>query len=142
MRASSITVAVLFFAIAVCYAGVKRQPILSFSLVATNEVFVAQPEAGFTLKITKDITGWEADVSRSKKCEFLLYPTADWHGACPCQLSAWSHARKYFPDERTIRVRGYRRWVRVRLIEAQVSGERGSEVFTGGRCEIYWQRDG
>ena len=120
-------------------ADAQAKPVITFGLNATNESFVARPEKGFVLSVERDSLGWEVNVSLAEKREFLLYPSLNWHGAHPCQLSAWSHARATFPDERIIRVRGYRRWVRINLIDAKVSGAQGSEQFIGGRADIYWQ---
>jgi len=123
-------------------ADVKNKQILVFSLAATNRVFEVHPEVGFTLRVTGDSIDWDVDVSRSDFNDYLLYPTENWHGAYPCQILPWSFSRKYFPDERVIRVRGYERWVRILLVDAKVSGAQGSERFTNGRVQIYWQDHG
>ena len=138
-----LVIVVAFFAC--CCAGgadVKSTQVLVFSLAATNRVFEVHPEAGFTLRVTGDSSDWDVDVSRSDFNDYLLYPNLDWHGAYPCQIIPWSFTRKYFPDERVIRVRGYGRWVRMRLVDAKVSGAQGSERFTNGRVEVYWQDHG
>ena len=117
------------------------EPVLSFSLAATNQNFSRQLERGLSLRVERDSLGWEVGVFRDRSTENLLYPQRNWHGAFPCQLSAWSHRTKTFPDERIIGVRGLKRSVRIRLIDAAVSGESGNERFTGGRVEIHWKRD-
>ncbi len=118
----------------------KPKPVLTFSLTATNESFVVHPEPGFRLEVFGAASDWSVDVSRGNRRGWLLYPREDWHGAHKSDLSAWSHAELYYPDDRVIRVRGYRRWVRILLVDAKVNGESGSQKFTGGRAEIYWQR--
>jgi hypothetical protein len=80
------------------------------------------------------------DASTGDRRGWLLYPTEDWHGTHESDVTAWSHARAYYPDERVIRVRGHARWVRIRLVDATVSGGKGNEKFTGGTLEIYWQK--
>ena len=117
------------------------KPVLSFSLTATNQSFSHQLASGLTLRVERDELGWEVGVFEGHSTDSLLYPQRNWHGAFPCQLSAWSHRTQTFPDERLIPVRGFKSSVRIRLIDAVVSGEPGSERFTGGRVEIYWKDD-
>jgi hypothetical protein len=115
------------------------KPVLSFSLTATNHSFAHQVGSGLILRVERDELGWEAGVFRAHSTENLLYPQHVWHGAFPCQLSAWSYRRWTFPDERVIAIRGSKSSVRIRLIDAAVSGASGSEQFTGGRVEIHWK---
>jgi hypothetical protein len=117
------------------------KPILSFSLTATNQNFSHRLALGLTLRVERDVLGWEVGVFKGRSTDSLLYPHRNWHGAFPCQLSAWSHRTQTFPDERTIPVRGYKGSVRIRLIDAVVTGKSGVERFTGGRAEIYWNDD-
>jgi hypothetical protein len=121
-------------------ADLKVKPIFTFSLAATNQDLVFQPEQGFKLEVFGDSADWFVEVSRSNGRGALLYPRDDWHGPHENVLSAWTHAEAYYPDERVIRVRGYQRWVRILLVDAKVSGEKGSERFSAGRAEIYWQK--
>lgn len=129
-------------ACAVMGADSKVKPVLTFSLTATNQNFVVRPESDFRLEVFGNPTDWSVAVSRGNLRGWLLYPKLDWHGLHESDLSPWAHAHAYYPDERVIRVRGYQRWVRIRIIEATVSGEKESLRFTGGRCEIYWQDSG
>ncbi len=126
--------------VALC-ADLSVKPVLSFSLAATNQNFTRHLERGLSLRVERDFLGWEVGVFRDRSTDNLLYPQLNWHGAFPCQLSAWSRRSKTFPDERTIPVRGLKRSVRIRLIDAAVSGESGSEKFIGGRLEIDWKQD-
>ena len=113
------------------------KPILSFSLTATNRSFTRSVGQGLTLRVERDVIGWEVGVFRKRSSDNLLYPQHNWHGAYPCQLSAWSHWTQTFPDERVIPVRGTKQAVRVRLVGAAVSGEAANDRFTGGRVAIY-----
>jgi hypothetical protein len=117
------------------------RPTLSFSLTATNQSFTRQLDGDLSLRVERDGLGWEVGVFRGHSTDNLLYPQRTWHGAFPCQLAAWSHRTRTFPGERVIAVRGLKRSVRIRLIDAAVSGESGSERFTGGRVEIHWKHD-
>lgn len=117
------------------------KPVLSFSLTATNQSFSHQLASGLTLRVERDVLGWEAGIFKGRSTDNLLYPQHIWHGAFPCQLSAWSHRTRTFPDERLIPIRGFKSSIRIRLIDVVVSGEPGSERFTGGRVEIYWKDD-
>jgi|ERR1017187_4159718 hypothetical protein len=116
------------------------KPVLSFRLTATNQSLSHRLASGLTLRVERDVLGWEAGVFEDKSTDDLLYPQRNWHGAFPCQLSALWHRTQTFPDERLIPIRGFKSSVRIRLIDATVSGEPGSERFTGGRVEIYWKR--
>ena len=115
------------------------KPVLSFSLTATNQSFSHRLVSGLTLRVERDESGWEVGVFTDHSTDSLLYPQRNWHGAYPCQLSAWSHRTQTFPDDRLIPVRGFQSSARIRLINAVVSGESGREKFTGGRVEIYWK---
>jgi hypothetical protein len=118
------------------------KPVLSFSLTATNRSFSHRLKSGLMLRVERNELGWDVGVFRDRRCDNLLYPQGNWHGAFPCQLSAWSQHRKTFPDQRVIPIRGYRSSVRIRLIDAVVGGESGCERFTRGQVEIYWQDKG
>ena len=125
-------------------AGAKPKPVLTFSLTATNEHLAVHPEHGFILGVWRiSPTDWDVDVSLAKDGKnrrgCLLYGPLFTHGAHPSDITAWAHATGYYPDERVLRVHGYRRWIRIRLVDAQVSGGTNGWRFTGGRAEIYWQ---
>jgi hypothetical protein len=133
-----ISILALFASGLLAFAG---EPVLSFSLTATNQSFSHQLTAGLALRVERDAVGWEVGVFEGQSTDSLLYPQPNWHGAFPCQLSAWSHRTQTFPDERIIPIRGHKSSVRIRLIDTVVSGEPGNERFTGGRVEIYWKDD-
>ena len=122
-------------------ADLHVEPVLSFSLTATNQSFSQMLEEGLWLRVERDELGWEAGVFRSRSTDNLLYPKPNWHGAFSCQLSAWSYRTKAFPDDRVIPVRGVHQSVRIRLIDPAITGDPGKERFTGGRVEIYWKND-
>lgn len=135
--------AIIFAALSACAAGRAEtpvKPVLSFSLTARNPRFTRSLGNGLSLRVVRDTLGWEAGVFRDHSTDNLLYPQGNWHGAFPCQLSAWSHRSRTFPDERVIAVRGLQHSVRIRLIDASTSGKAGAEQFAGGRVEIYWLR--
>ena len=140
MRVRYLSVLFLVSALSTLAADAKPKPALTFSLTATNESFVVLPEPGFRLEVFGNSSDWSVDVSRGSQRGWLLYPRENWHGAHESDLSAWAHAERFYPDERVIRVRGYQRWVRVLLVDAEVGGEKGSQRFIGGRVEVYWQR--
>lgn len=117
------------------------KPVVSFSLVATNYSFSYQLAPRLSLRVERDVCGWEVGVFKTGGKDNLLYPKRTWHGAYPCQISAWSHSLQSFPDERIIPIRGYHSAVAIRLIGAVVSGKSGSERFVGGRLEIYWKHE-
>lgn len=115
---------------------------LAFSLTATNTSFSNQLSSSLVMRAERDAFGWEVGVFRRHSTDSLLYPQRNWHGAFPCQLSAWSFSTQTFPDDRVIPIRGHKSSIRIRLINATVGGESVNEMFTGGRAEIYWKHDG
>lgn len=119
----------------------QSKPMLSFSLTATNASFSRQLSPDLLLRAERDVLGWEVGVFLRTNADNLLYPQPIWHGAFPCQLSAWSHRTRTFPDKRVIPIRGYRSSVRIRLVDVKVAGESGNEKFIGGRVEIFWTSD-
>ena len=132
-----ITLALTGFAALLAESPAK--PVLSFSLMATNQTFSRQLEHDLSLRVERDALGWEVGVFRSRSTDNLLYPQKRWHGAYPCQLSAWSFRTQTFPNERVIAVRGLQHLVRIRPIDVTVVGNSNSERFAGGRIEIYWE---
>jgi hypothetical protein len=112
------------------------KPVLSFSLTATNQSFTHRLESGLTLRVERNELGWDVGVFQRHSTDNLLYPQGNWHGAFPCQLSAWSQRRKTFADQQVMPIRGYKSSVRIRLVDVVVAGKPGSERFTGGWLEI------
>ena len=137
MRTFLSILALVALASAVLAGDSRDRPLLSFSLTATNQSFSYQFLSGLTLRVERDSSGWEVGVFKHDSEDNLLYPQHNWHGAFPCQLYPWSHRTKIFPEERLIPIRGRKGSVRIRLLDAGVAGEPGSERFTGGRVEIY-----
>jgi hypothetical protein len=137
MRALLATLTLIASGVCTVGAGSSSTPLLSFSLTATNGSFTRAIGQGLTLRVERDQIGWEVGVFQKGSSDNLLYPQRNWHGAYPCQLSAWSYRARTFPDQRVIPVRGTGRASRMRLVEAAVSGEPGNEKFKGGRVEIY-----
>jgi hypothetical protein len=137
MRALLATLTLIASGLCTVGAGSSSEPLLSFSLTATNGSFTRSIGQGLTLRVERDQLGWEVGVYQKSSSDNLLYPQRNWNGAYPCQLSAWSYRTQTFPDQRVIPLRGTGRAARVRLTEAAVSGEPGKEKFKGGRVEIY-----
>ena len=113
-----------------------QQPMLKFSTTDARDRFETNLPNGLRLVVEKNELGWEVSVFKGKSQDSLLYPQGNWHGAWPCQLSAWSHKRKTFPDQRVIPIRGYHQSIVVDLSQALSAGEPGHEAFTGGTITI------
>ena len=113
-----------------------QQPLLTFSATDGRDRFETKLPHGLRLVVEKNELGWEVGVFKGKSRDSLLYPQANWHGAWPCQLSAWSHKRKTFPDLRVIPIRGYGQCIVVDLSNALSIGEPDHELFTGGTITI------
>ena len=117
------------------------KPLLVFSLTATNASFSHRLSKGMVLRAEGNAMGWDVGVFQGLSEDSLLYPQQNWHGAFPCQVSAWSQRTQTFPDERVIPVRDHKGAVGIRLIHAKVTGEIGNETFSGGRVEVFWSQD-
>lgn len=124
--------------IAAVAAEFSSKPALAFSLTATNCSFIHQLDFELILRIERNELGWEVGVYQRGSADSLLYPQHDWHGAFPCQLSAWTQQSQTFADERIISVRGRKSSVLIRLIDAKTAGDSGSPRFISGRVEIFF----
>jgi hypothetical protein len=132
-RRALFSILVLFISGLLAAAGdFPPMPVLAFSLTATNQNLSHRLGSGLILRVERDELGWEVGVYQHHSTDSLLYPQHNWHGAFPCQLSAWS--------QRVIPIRGRKSSVCIRLIHARVSGQSGSERFSGGRVEIFFKR--
>lgn len=141
MRAFFSILALLASSSLVFAGDFAAKPLLAFSLAATNQSFSEKLGSGLVLRVERNEIGWEVGVFRHEHEDSLLYPQHNWHGAFPCQLSAWSQKSQTFPNERIIPIRGQKGSVRIRLIDAKVAGEPGNESFIGGRVEIFYKHD-
>ena len=112
MRTFIAILTLIAFGICAVAAAPASKPVLSFSLTATNNRFTRSVGQGLTLRVERDVLGWEVGIFRKGSTDNLLYPQRNWHGAYPCQLSAWSHPTQTFPDERVIPMRGTSRELR------------------------------
>jgi hypothetical protein len=139
MRLLIAILALLSFGSCVLAVDAPAKPTLSFSLTATNGYFVRSVGHGFRLRVDRDELGWEVGVFRRGGHDNLLLPQGNWHGAQPCQVYAWMPRTRTFGQERVIPVRDAKRAVRIRLIGATASGKAGSEKFTGGRADVFFE---
>lgn len=113
--------------------------LLTFNVLDQADHFSAKLPNGLRVLVSKDFEFvWEVEVFRGKGEDNLLYPERNWHGAFPCQLSAWSHHTKHFPDLRIIPVRGYRICVVVDLRNV-ASTDESTTHYTGGTVRVSWQ---
>lgn len=118
------------------------RPLFDLPALGGKPLYEAALGSGLVLRIERDELGWTAGVFRPGHKDNLLYPQRRWHGAWPCQLSAWSHRRKYFPDLRILPIRGHRGAVVIDLSQAFSAGEQDHEVFTGGRIRVAFRAGG
>jgi len=114
MRALTFIITFLASVFLAAAGELTTKPVLEFSLTATNASFSHQLSSGLVLRAERDVLGWEVGVFQRDSTDSLLYPQRIWHGAFPCQLSAWSHRTQTFPDGRVIPIRGYKSSVRIR----------------------------
>ncbi len=113
-----------------------EKPLVRFSATDVRERIQAKLPNGLKLVVEKNELGWVVGVFKGKSHDSLLYPQHNWHGAWACQVSAWSHKRKTFPDLRVIPIRGSQQSIIIDLSNATSSGEPNHEAFTGGTITI------
>jgi hypothetical protein len=92
-------------------------------------------------RLAQEPVGWDIQVVRKPfavDSSNLLYHSVEWHGPYPSQVEAWHVARKYFPNERELEVRGYPYQVKIILINPIVAGDGSS--FVSGEIKIIWKR--
>ena len=114
--------------------------VLSFGITDQMEKIDHSLPNGLHLSVTRvDSSGWDVGVFKGKGRNSLLYPQVNWHGAWPCQVYAWSHQSKFFPDIRVIPIRGYKLSVVVVIDKATTTGTGERAEFSGGQIHIYWR---
>jgi hypothetical protein len=116
---------------------------------------LADKHAVITRRINKDLLlrlerwdsvgpenfGWDIQVVRKPFAEAssnLLYHSTEWHGPYPSQVCAWHVAKRYFPNERELAVRGYPYEVKIILVNPVVAGD--GSTFVSGEINIVWKR--
>ena len=113
----------------------------SFDVLDSRRTIYRDISKNLVLRVVKDDLGWNVQVTRkpiTRKSNWnLLYHSLQWHGPYPSQVSAWHVARRYFPNERTLYVRGYPYEVRIALVNPVVEAE---DTFKSGRIKISWAR--
>lgn len=85
--------------------------------------------------------GWDVEVLQKPfdvNSSNLLYHSLEWHGPYPAQVYAWHVAKKYFPNERELEVRGYPYEVKIMLVNPVVTTDGSS--FVSGKIKIVWKR--
>ena len=137
-------------------AAPEARLLFTFRALEPASRFSAPLPRGLRVIVVRTGTGWAVGVFKGSGIDNLLHPTPRWHGAYPCQLSAWSHLDKTFPDIRVLPVRGSRGRLVVDLSSAvsegpAESGDRGPRPgvpdhgappharFVGGVISIGWR---
>jgi hypothetical protein len=143
MRALVFIITILGLGFLASADGLPAKPLLSFNLTATDVSFSRQVSSNLVLRVMRydsKSTDWEVELyRRPNQNDNLLYQVADAHGPQPFDIMAWNHQSHFYPDERIVPVRDTQHTVRIRLIDAAISGGTENERFTGGRVEIYWK---
>ena len=127
-------------------AAPEARLLFTFPALEPADRFSAPLPRGLRVIVVRTGLGWEVGVFKGSGTDNLLYPTPRWHGAYPCQLSAWSHLDKTFPDIGVLPVRGSRGRLVVDLSSAvsERPAESGPGLpkharFVGGVISIGWR---
>ena len=120
---------------------------LTFAVTAKHPVITRRINKDLLLRVERwdsvgpENFGWDIQVVRKQFAEDspnLLYHSTQWHGPYPSQVCAWHIAKKYFPNERELAVRGHPYDVKIILVNPVVAGEGPS--FVSGEIKIVWKR--
>jgi hypothetical protein len=126
-------------------AQLRSDESLSFNLTDKRDMITHDINGNILLRVIKDKSGLGWDVQVVKKpinlnSLNLLYHSLDWHGPYPSQIYAWHVAKKYFPNERYLQIRGYPYDVIISLTNASVDGYGNNLRFVSGSVTISWKR--
>jgi hypothetical protein len=125
----------------------KHAGSLTFDVRDEREVITRSIDKDLLLRVERanslgqERFGWNVQVIRKPfdvNSSNLLYHSREWHGPCPSQIYAWHVAKKYFPNERELDVRGYPYQVKI-ILANPVVGADGSS-FVSGKIKIIWKR--
>ena len=124
----------------------KQKPANSFSfdMADSRSAIYRDINKDLALRAVKEEMGWNVQVARKptnqKSSWNLLYHSLKWHGPYPSEVYAWHVANQFFPNERTLDVRGYPYEVRIVLVNPIVEGEGSQASFKSGTVRISWRR--
>lgn len=85
--------------------------------------------------------GWEVEVLEKPvqpNSINLLYHSDNWHGPYPSHVLAWSFKEKYFPNNRSLSVKGYNYDVNIELIDCSTVDSGPQTRFKNGTIKITW----
>ena len=121
---------------------------LTFDVADKREVITRSIDKQLLLRVEREDrlahepVGWDIQVVRKPfdvNSSNLLYHSREWHGPYPSQVDAWHVAKKYFPNERELDVRGYPYEVKIILVNPVITGDGSS--FVSGKIKIIWKRN-
>lgn len=115
-----------------------------FVVTDTTEAYECPLGSSLGLRVRREPPmGWVVSVTaKSSEADSpnLLYHSRSWRGPYPTDVFAWSHQRRFFPDERILPVYGHPYEIRVRLVDCRTSGAGDDAVFEAGTIEVAWRR--
>ena len=139
-----ITIAAFFLHNFVVDAKQKPANSFSFDTADSRSTIYRDISKDLALRAVKEEMGWKVQVARKpinqKSSWNLLYHSLKWHGPYPSEVYAWHVTNQYFPNERTLDVRGYPYEVRIVLVNPIVEGEGSQARFQSGTVIISWRR--
>lgn len=117
--------------------------------VTSNQKLISRSiDKNLLLRVVKESSvsqknfGWRLEVIRkpySVNSANLVYHKKMATGSDPSQIYAWHISDNYFPNEREIKVRGYRLAVKIELINCHTEGSGPDARFISGKVKVSWR---
>jgi hypothetical protein len=126
-----------------------RGETLAITLTDPRPLYSRSIEGRLLLRIVKersiasDHFGWNVEVvplPSGPHAENLVYANPDGLGPDPSMLHAWQVADDYYPDRRTLAVRGSPYVIHAHLDNPRVTGRELKAAFTSGTLRISWEK--
>ena len=120
---------------------------LLIDVTSNQKVISRSIDKNLLLRVVKESSalqknfGWRLEVVRKPyriNSANLIYHKKMATGSDPSQIYAWHISDNYFPNEREIKVRGYRFVVKIKLINCKTEGSGPDARFISGKLKVSW----
>lgn len=122
---------------------------LSVGLTDKSKIIERSIDKKLLLRVIKDSSVtvedfcWIVEVVRRPSRDSspnLIYTNPAGKTADASQVCAWQVIDQYFPNERTMKVRGYPYSVKISLVDPKTRGRESDTAFISGELKIEWTR--
>ena len=143
----SIFILMLLFGFQNIKAQNNQSNTLLIDVTSNQKVISRSIDKNLLLRVVKESSasqknfGWRLEVVRKPyriNSANLVYHKKMATRSAPSQIYAWHISDNYFPNEREIKVRGYRFVVKIELINCQTEGSGPDGRFISGKLKVSW----